>query len=479
MSSFFLTRVLETAESGGDRIAFRGHGGELSYADAGRVLRRLHASLGIAPGEVVALVGGNRPETLLAQFAIQLSGASVVLVGASSSIPDRLAMLEGAGVTTLVLDPEREHAAELAAAVGPDRVRELGYAADLLATEGESPVALPDSVRVIFPSGGTTGVPKLIAHTGMYDGIAHIFPWEPEAGNRILVVAPLSHMTGNAGALGGFLRGDLVVLHEKFDAGAVLDAIAAERLTHLSLTPPRLSALLDHPDLATTDLSSVRSLSLGASPLSPKRLSQALEVFGPVVGQGYGLTENPVVATIAAADFDSHPHRLASVGRIAPGTEAKIAGDVGEVLVKGLAMMDGYFGQPELTAAAFTEDGWLRTGDLGRFDEDGFLYLLDRTDDVIVTGEHGTKVYSTVVEHALLEHPRVEEAAVFGVDDGEQRVVHAVVVASGVTEEDLRAFLLAHFGAGHFVPKRIEFTDRLPLTGIGKIDKKKLLAMSK
>ncbi|GAA1975454.1 AMP-binding protein [Amycolatopsis minnesotensis] len=474
--------MLETIESGGDRIAFRGHGGELSYADAGKVLRRLHASFGVEPGEVVALVGGNRPETLLAQFAIQLSGASVLLVGASSSTPDRLAMVEGAGVSTLVVDPERENAAELAASAGPARVRQLGYAADLLAAQGESPFELPDSVRVIFPSGGTTGVPKLIAHTGMYDGIAHIFPWEPHAGNRILVVAPLSHMTGNAGALGGFLRGDLVVLYEKFDAGAVLHAIETEGLTHLSLTPPRLSALLDHPGLASTDLSSVRSLSLGASPLPPARLSQALEVFGPVVGQGYGLTENPVVATIAAADFDGHPHRLASVGRIAPGSEAKIAGggtEIGEVLVRGLATMDGYFGQPELTAAAFTEDGWLRTGDLGRFDEDGYLYLLDRTDDVIVTGEHGTKVYSTVVEHALLEHPRVEEAAVFGVDDGEHRLVHAVVVAREVTEAELRAFLLTHFGAGHFVPKRIAFADRLPLTGIGKVDKKKLLAMSK
>jgi acyl-CoA synthetase (AMP-forming)/AMP-acid ligase II len=259
----------------------------------------------------------------------------------------------------------------------------------------------------------------------------------------------------------------------------VLRSLAADRITAVSLTPPRLAELLDHPALPGTDVSSLRSVNVGASPLPAHRLSQALEVFGPIVGQGYGLTEAPMVASISAAEVAGHPERLDSVGRIVPGMEARIDGESGEVQVRGLALMDGYHGQPGLTEAAFTDGGWLRTGDIGRFDEDGYLYLLDRANDVIVTGEHGTKIYPAVVESALSAHPSVRQAAVFGVPDprgGE--AVHAVVVATGETPTaaELRDHLRAHFDAEQFVPRSIEFTRALPLTAIGKVDKKSLRA---
>jgi acyl-CoA synthetase (AMP-forming)/AMP-acid ligase II len=463
--SFFLTRVLGALTDGGDEVLFHRDGTETTYRDALELLRRLHAALAIGAGDVVAIAGGNRPETILVQLAAQLRGATVLLVATSSSLPDRQAALKAAGVTTLILDPERDSSGLVA-----DTVLTLP---DLLTHQGDRPINLPPSVKLIFPTGGTTGTPKLIRHSGIYDGMAHIFAPDPAGPNRTLLVAPMSHMTGNATVLGALLRRDTVVLQDGFAAEAVLRAIEEHRITTLSLTPARLVAVLDHPALAATDLSSVRSLSLGASPLSARRLQQALDAFGPVVGQGYGLTEAPMIASISAAELIGHPGRLESVGRVVPGMEARI--DDGEVLVRGLSMMDGYHGRPPMG------DGWLRTGDIGRFDDEGYLYLLDRANDVIITGEHGTKVYSNVVENALATHPSVRAAAVVAVpaESGDGELVHAFVVPStpdALTAEDVKAHALAAFGRPHFVPSSVDFVDALPLTAIGKVDKVALRA---
>lgn len=459
MESLFLTRVLDALRSGGDEVLFVQDGVKTTYGQALELVRRMYA--GLPDGGVVAIDAGNRPETVLLQIAAQLRGSTVLLVAASASAPDRLAAVEAAGVTTLVA----EHAADW-----PDGVTTLG---ELVDRDGADPAELPGSVTVVFPTGGTTGTPKLIRHSGIYDGMAHIFAPDPAGPGRTLLIAPMTHMTGNATVLGAILRRESVVLLRGFDAGAVLDAIAEHRITTLSLTPARLAAVLDHPAMASTDVGSVRGLSLGAAPLPPRRLAQALDVFGPVVGQGYGLTEAPMIASISSAELDGRPDRLESVGRIVPGMEARI--DDGEVLVRGLSMMDGYHGQAPIG------DGWLRTGDLGRFDDEGYLYLLDRANDVIITGEHGTKVYSTVVENALARHPLIRSAAVFGVpgDDGEGERVHAVVVpvASGaLSAEDVRAQAREFFGREHFVPSDVDFAEALPLTAIGKVDKRALRA---
>ncbi|MFC4004165.1 class I adenylate-forming enzyme family protein [Prauserella oleivorans] len=457
--SYFLTRMLDVLRHGGDTPAFVREGRTTSYAEAYELLLGLHGTLaaaGIGEGDVLAVLGGNRPETVLGQLAAQLLGATVLLVPASASTPDRNAVLRAADVTAYAV-------ADGSPVDGPHRTIRLRP------SDVHAEVRLPAGVHTLFASGGTTGAPKLISHRGIYDGMAHIFRPDPQGAHRVLLVAPLSHLTGNCSALGALLCGDTVVLHEGFDAEAVLRSIAANRITHLSLTPPRLARLLDHPALARTDTSSVRALSLGASPLPARRLEQALAVFGPVVGQGYGLTEAPMIASISAAEYEGHPERLHSVGRIVPGMEARI--ENGEVLVRGLALMDDYHGAAELTDRAFT-DGWLRTGDLGRFDADGYLYLLDRADDVIVTGEHGTKVHSTVVEDALTGHPLVREAAVFGVPGPDGMLVHAVVAADpGLTAGAVRDHVRTVLGGEHFVPVHVTVTDALPLTPIGKVDK--------
>ncbi|UUV32641.1 AMP-binding protein [Amycolatopsis roodepoortensis] len=455
MESLFLTRVLDALRSGGDEVLFVQDGVETGYAQAFDLVRRMYA--GLPEGGVVAIDAGNRPETVLLQIAAQLRGATVLLVAASASSPDRVAAVEAAGVTTLVTERPSDW---------PARVITLDELTD---RDGTDPAGLPESVTVVFPTGGTTGTPKLIRHSGIYDGMAYIFAPDPAGPGRTLLIAPMTHMTGNATVLGAILRRESVVLLRGFDAGTVLDAIAEHRITALSLTPARLAEVLDHPAMVSTDVGSVRQLSLGAAPLPPRRLAQALEVFGPVVGQGYGLTEAPMIASISAAELDGRPERLESVGRIVPGMEARI--DDGEVLVRGLSMMVGYHGSAPIG------DGWLRTGDLGRFDDEGYLYLLDRANDVIITGEHGTKVYSTVVENALARHPLIRAAAVFGVpgDGGEGERVHAVVVASGaLSAEEVRAHAREFFGREHFVPSDVDFAEALPLTAIGKVDKRAL-----
>ena len=443
--SFFLTKVLAALDDGGDRVLFHAGDGVTTYHQARDRLRRLHGGLGDVATLAVDL--RNRPETILVQLAALLRGTTVLLVPASAPRQDRLAAAEGAVIVT-----DRPHDWPAGG------VRTLD---DL---DGEpQPLNPPETVRLLFPTGGTTGTPKLIRHSGIYDGMAYLFTPSPDGPGRTLLVAPMTHMTGNATVLGALLRYDTVVLHDGFDAGKVLEAIQEHRIDTLSLTPPRLAALLDHPALKDTDLGSVRSLSLGAAPLPPHRLAQALDVFGPVVGQGYGLTEAPMIASISAAELVDRPERLGSVGRIVPGMEARITD--GEVEVRGLSMMDGYLGGPEVGA------GWLRTGDLGRFDEEGYLYLLDRVDDVVVVGEHGTKVPTTVVENALATHPAVRNAAVFGRGDR----LYAVVVATGeVTADDLKAHAWDAFGQEHYVPAAIDFVDALPLTEVGKVDKRAL-----
>jgi acyl-CoA synthetase (AMP-forming)/AMP-acid ligase II len=451
--NIFLTAVLAALDDGGDRVLFH-QDGVTTYREARERLFQLHAGLG--PVDVVAIDMGNRPDTVLVQLAALLRGATVLLVAASAPPRDRLAAITAAGVTTTVTD--RPHAWP----VGDVRT------VDQLDGEPQTPQP-PASVRMLFPTGGTTGTPKLIRHSGIYDAMAHIFAPHADGPRRTLVVAPMTHMTGNAAVLGALLCHDTSVLHNGFDAAATLAAIQEHRIDTLSLTPPRLAALLDHPALTTTDVSSVRSLSLGAAPLPPHRLAQALDVFGPVVGQGYGLTEAPMIASIAPAELIGRPERLGSVGRIVPGMEARITD--GEVEVRGLSMMDGYLGAPPMG------DGWLRTGDLGRFDDEGYLYLSDRADDVVVVGEHGTKVPSTAVENALATHPAIRGAAVFGVAGEDGQLLHAIVVACGqVSAPELRAHVRDTFGQEHYVPTNVHFVDSLPLTSVGKVDKHALRA---
>jgi fatty-acyl-CoA synthase len=254
--------------------------------------------------------------------------------------------------------------------------------------------------------------------------------------------------------------------------------------------PPMLYRLLDHPGLADVDCSGLVRIMYGASPITVDRAEQALERFGPVLWQLYAQTEVFGIAALDAAGHLAQGGRLLrSAGRPFPDAEVEVrdehggrvpVGRTGEICVRGPRVMAGYVNQPELTEAAFHPGGWLRTGDIGYQDEEGFVFLLDRRNDMIITGESGSTIHSPLVENALTTHPSVRAAAVIPVPHPLYgQAAHAVVVTAPgceVAVEELKAAVLAELERPVYVPASFEFATTLPLTPIGKVDKKALRA---
>ena len=269
-----------------------------------------------------------------------------------------------------------------------------------------------------------------------------------------------------------------------FSSAEVLKAIAEHDITDALLVPTMIQMLVDDPAVGDYDLSSLLHLIYGASPISEALLERARKVF-PAVGftQAYGMTElSPVATLLTPADHDD-PALRRSAGRAAPHVEVRIVdpdgrevprGEVGEVVVRGDNVMLGYWNRPDDTAAA-VRDGWMHTGDGGRMDDNGYVFIVDRIKDMIITG--GENVYSAEVENALAKHPAVAAVAVIGVPDpdwGER--VHAVVVllpGQNVTEEQLRAHCKTLI-AGYKAPRSVDFVDAMPMSGAGKILKREL-----
>ncbi|MBD5634737.1 MAG: AMP-binding protein, partial [Candidatus Eremiobacteraeota bacterium] len=309
--------------------------------------------------------------------------------------------------------------------------------------------------------------------------------FEFPAGPNFLAVAPISHAAGTKiGPV--LLRGGTIHLLPKFEPDRVLDTIARERIDSTLLVPTMVYVLLDHPALDRTDLSSLELLLYGASPMSPTRLVEALERIGPIFSQFYGQTECHPIAVLQRADHDAaHPELFAAAGMPVStcgvklfdddGREAR-AGDPGEIGVRSPQAMERYWRRPEQTAETI-RNGWQMTGDIARADERGYLYLVDRKKDMIVSG--GFNVYPRTVEDALSAHADVAMAAVFGIpDDKWGEAVMALVVARPGTHPDPKT-LIAHVKAlrgATCAPKFVEIADSLPLTALGKVDKKALRA---
>jgi acyl-CoA synthetase (AMP-forming)/AMP-acid ligase II len=280
------------------------------------------------------------------------------------------------------------------------------------------------------------------------------------------------------------LVGSTHVIVPMFSPAEVMKAIAEHGITDALLVPTMIQMLVDDPAVGDYDLSSLLHLIYGASPISEAVLERARKVF-PAVGftQGYGMTElSPVATLLTPADHDD-PALRRSAGRAAPHAEVRIVdpdgrevprGEVGEVVVRGDNVMLGYWNRPDDTAAA-VRDGWMHTGDGGRMDDNGYVFIVDRIKDMIITG--GENVYSAEVENALAKHPAVAAVAVIGVPDpdwGER--VHAVVVllpGHNATEEQLRAHCKT-LVAGYKAPRSVDFVDAMPMSGAGKILKREL-----
>jgi acyl-CoA synthetase (AMP-forming)/AMP-acid ligase II len=363
--------------------------------------------------------------------------------------------------------------------------------ADLLAAEPvEDAHRQGAELAGIFYTGGTTGLPKgvMLSHRGIFvsalgslTALARI----PRGGGNLLV-APAFHMAGFAIWVQGMLLQMTAVPLPGFDPPGVLKAIEDHRIKQALLVPTMIQMLVDHPEAQRHDLSSMESLIYGASPISEAVLDRARKVFtGTAFTQAYGMTElSPTTTILTDADHDD-PVLRRSAGRAAPYARVKIVdengdevprGTVGEIVAAGDHVMVGYWKQPEATAEA-VRAGWMHTGDGGYMDERGYVYVVDRIKDMIISG--GENVYSIEVENVVARHPAIAQVAVIGVPDeiwGER--VHAVVTlapGSALDLDELRDFCKQDI-AGYKAPRSLEIVEQLPLSGAGKILKRTLRA---
>lgn len=487
-----------------DSTAFVFGDQKISYQQAADTILRMAAVLarrGVCKGTGVAVLSRNRPEAWYVTIAAQLNGARTSALHALGSLEDHRFICRDAGIMTLVFEPEHfeQHVAQLEAESCMADVLSLGPSAgfaDLLylaarATAWDAPdePVMDDDIASIVYTGGTTGRPKGVVRphrclTQMVLLQLAEWPW-PEC-PRFLASAPITHATGMMIASILARRGT-VLLQDGFEAGRWLEAVERHGVNSSFLVPTMLYRILDHPGISAAKLRTLRTIFYGAAAMSPERMAVALEQFGQIFVQFYAQAESTVIGTIFEAGEHRRdlPHRLQSCGRPLLGATVEVhdeeeravaAGEVGEICMRGSFVMSGYWKQPEATSETL-RNGWLHTGDMAVKDDEGFLTIVDRKKDMIVSG--GFNVFAREVEDALMAHPDVDQAAVIGVPDPEWgEAVFAVVVPrrSGDPEvADLLALVRRRKGAVH-VPKEVRIVTEVPLTPLGKIDKKAIRA---
>jgi len=457
---------------------------------------------GVREGARVGLLSGNRVEVLYVCHALMLIGAIFVPLHPMGSVADYAYVLEDAGIDVLVFDAAN-HAAAIDALIDQSdrrpRLLALGVhptAPDLVAvSRALAPIPLvaerfdPEAICRLIYSGGTTGAPKAIQLSNRSWAaviMIQMAEWDWPQEVRQLLCAPLSH-SGSAAFMPTLLRGGTLFIATGFHPAETMEAIERHRITCILLVPTMIYALLDHPDSATRDLSSLETVFYGASLMSISRLRQAIARFGPIFCQFYGQAEAPLTVTVLRrAEHDlTDDAILGSCGRPVPWMHVALLddegsevadGEPGEICVRGPLVMSGYLGKPEQTAEAFRH-GWLHTGDIAVRGPSGHLRIVDRSKDMVITG--GFNVYPREVEDALQTHPSVADASVFGVPDPRwgEMVTAAITLRSGFSA-DTEA-LVAHvrtLKGPVQAPKCILFLESLPLTALGKPDKKSLRA---
>ena len=472
-----------------------------SFARVGRLAAGLR-SLGVAEGDRVAILSLNSDRYHEYYFACWWAGAVVNPVNVRWSPAEIAYSLEDSGTRVLFVDDAFAAAvpAVQAAAPGLTTVVHCGdgpapggmRSYDSLLDEGtiDDTCRGGDELAGVFYTGGTTGFPKgvMLSHRNLLTSALgsaatgnFVVP-----GGRLLHAAPMFHLADMAAWVGRNLVGGGHVMVPMFTPDGVLEAIAKHRVTDALLVPTMIQMLVDSPGIGAADLSSLRKLVYGGSPISEGVLDRVRAALpGVTLAQAYGMTELSPVATMLSPEEHDDPTLRRSAGRAAPHALVRIVdvddkglprGEVGEIVVSGDHVMLGYWGKPAETAAAVV-DGWMHTGDGGRMDERGYVFVVDRIKDMIVSG--GENVYSAEVESAATTHPAVAACAVIGVPDDEwgERVHAVVVLHPGATLElaDLRAHCKERI-AGYKCPRSLEVVDALPLSGAGKVLKRELRA---
>ena len=461
--------------------------------------------LGLRRGDRVGILALNSDRYLEAFFGLATAGVAFVPINTRLAPPEIVFWLVDSGCAGLLVDdvfapvlaairaevPELRHVIHIGDGPVPERM--LGSEALLAAAVPAGEVgAGGDDIVGIFYTGGTTGRSKgvMLSHHNIVGNALNMLTEVPvDAASCYIHAAPMFHLADGAMTFLMTARGASHRFLPQFDPVSMMALVAAEGVTHSLLVPTMINMLVHHPELARYDMSSLSWMLFGASPMPEAVLLRALQVLpGTKFMQAYGQSESsPCLTLMPPQDLaldGPHAIRLKSAGRGLAGLEMAILdeednevarGIVGEVCARGNIVMQGYWKQPELTARAL-RNGWLHTGDGGYMDDDGFIYIVDRVKDMIITG--GENVYSAEVEEALYSHPAVAECAVIGVPDtqwGER--VHAVVRFKPDRQAS-EAELIAHCRAriaGYKLPRSVSVREEaLPLSGAGKILKTEL-----
>jgi acyl-CoA synthetase (AMP-forming)/AMP-acid ligase II len=462
------------------------------------------AGLGIGPGDVVAIVAKNSADFLVHAFAVMRAGATPAFVNwrlSARELAEVLALVEPTAIaadaefTGLVAAAWPETAARVRIGGGPvpDGWVDGGT---LVGPVPPRPALTGETVLALVHTSGTTGRAKAIPlrHGALMMSVADfaIEIGDQVAGSRHLQILPLFHLGGFGQCMQAILTAGTVYIHTAFIPAAVIDAIEADRIEFFTAGPSLIDMLVAEirrrqiNETQHADLSHLREIAYGTAPITPSSLTAAVAAFGCRFRQIYGNTESQSMISLLAPE-DHHPGhpRLASAGRVSFGWEVRIVDPdgrdlpfdaAGELLIRGECLFSGYWRDPAATAAAFADGGWYRTGDIARLTADGYLYILDRAKDMIISGSEN--IYPAEVEAVLARHPAVADVAVLGWPDqtwGE--AVHAVIIpaAGPVPAEEIIAWCrdrLAHFKC----PKSVEFTDALPRTTTGKVLKRELRA---
>jgi len=495
-----------------DRVMLIAGDQRLTYADASAMTHRIAAAMlaaGFRHQEAVAIMSPNHGAVVTTMLGLWRAGGAWIPVNTRNALADNIAYLDYVRASWLFYHsayaadaarvraevPSIRHMICLDAEEGgnPSLDRFMAPTGTPPVPDWGDPVGNGEELTAIIATGGTTGPAKGVRVLNrswgtMLETIGQIMACDVPP--VFLTTAPLTHAAGPV-TLAGIAMGATIVVLPGFEAETVMAAFAKYGVTHTFLPPTAVYSMLAHPEVANHDYSSLRYFLLAGSACSPEKLRQAVEVFGPCMCQSYGQTEFHLVATwlspqvVAAAAAGDHPERLASCGQATYSCRVELMddqgrllpnGEVGEIVGRGGIVGGGYFEMPEVSAETWAH-GWHHTGDVGRRDEHGFYYIVDRKKDMIVTG--GFNVFCTEVEAAVTELPGVRECAAIGIpDDKWGEAVTALVVAdpaNAPSSETVIAHCKTRLGSVK-APKHVFFKNELPRTSVGKFDKKTMRA---
>ena len=496
----------------GDRTVLTFNDQSCTYNEMGfkaNSLLNAFQNIGLKKGDSVAFLMANCPEYVFCEYAVAKNGCIRVPLAVLLSSNDHIYMMNQAECTTLVYHEDMAPRVKemfphletvryfICIAEDKSSIMEGHFHLQTLiknyTPEAKKVEIDPEDLVGIYYTGGTTGKPKGVmlphrawVYTVLLEMVELGFGWE----EVFLYPTPLTH-AGGCLMLPILLRKGRGVIIDHFDPKLFLETVEKEKVTATFLVPTMIYVLLDYPDLKKYDLSSLHNIVYGASAIAPDRLKQAINIFGPIFTQLFGQTEAPMMMSVLSReehvvdDSDREKMILSSAGRPTFHAEVKLIdddgnevkrGESGEITIRCSNMMHGYFKNPEVTAETI-KDGWLYTGDIARQDDEGFLYIVDRKKDMIVSG--GFNIFPREVEDILFEHAAVKGAAVIGVphDKWGEEVKAIITLHEGetTTEEALIKFVKERKGS-MMAPKSIEFWNEIPLTNLGKLDKKAIRA---